>query len=166
MAAFQAIRFDDAQVSSAFRLSRARAQDPRPALRSISRAGVNQTRDRFLRGVDPEGRTWKAGRKASGKTLIWKGLLLRSISDRPPTLNSVEWGSNLIYAAPHQFGATITPKTAERLTFQLGDGGWISAKKVTLPARPFLGINSENLAEFAQIYLRYVGGPLTGEVGA
>jgi phage gpG-like protein len=139
-----------------------RAGDMRPPLRTIARHNVDQTRRRFLAGRGPDGQVWKKGLKTSGKTLIGAGILMRSIQDRPPTGNSVEWGSNLIYARVHQFGATVRPVTAGgALRFQL-NGRWVIASKVEIPARPYLGMNQADLENAAGTLLAYVAGPLGG----
>lgn len=133
----------------------ARGRDLRPALRAIGRAGVNQTRYRFMTGRDPKGGAWKKGRKTSGKTLIGRGRLLRSIGDRPPEANAVEWGSNILYARIHQEGGIIRPVNAKALRFRV-PGGFITASKVTIPARPYLGTNEQDMAAFGQILTRHV----------
>lgn len=152
---------DETGVRPQLRAARERGQDLRPAWRAVGRAGVAQTRRRFLNGVGPDGSPWKKGRKPSGQTLIDQGLLLRSISARNATQDGVEWGSNRVYAAIHQTGGVIRPVRAGMLRFKVA-GGFISAKKVRIPARPYLGVNAENMTAFSQILLRHVGGPLTG----
>ena len=57
--------------------------------------------------------------------------------------NDVVIGSNKIYAAVHQFGATITPKSGQYLTFWMG-GRLVKARSVTIPARPYLGISDDD----------------------
>lgn len=48
-------------------------------------------------------------------------------------------GSNVIYAAVHEFGATIRPKTKPRLAWRnKATGRWSSALEVTIPKRPYL----------------------------
>lgn len=163
MAAFQTVTFDDVALRSALKAARARGQDMRPALRTIGQAGVNQTKKRFISKRGPDGSSWKPTRKIGGTTLIASGLLLRSISVRQLVDASVAWGSNRVYAAIHQFGGTIKPVNGKHLKFRVGgNGGWVSVKSVTIPARPYLGINTADLAEFAAIALRHVGQPLTG----
>lgn len=164
MAATLGISLDSEEVQGRVRLARERGQDLRPALRAIARAGVGHSRVRFTTGRDPDGRPWKPSRKPAGQTLIASGLLMRSISDRPPTADSVEWGSNLKYAGVHQAGATIHAKPGGALHFQIA-GQHITVSKVDIPKRSFLGANAENMAEFAQILLRHTGGPLVGEAG-
>lgn len=156
------ITIDAAAPAAALEEAAERAADLRPALRTIGRLGVNQTRRRFQGGVDPNGKTWVKGRKTSGQTLILKGLLLRSIHETEPDQSGVEWGSNLRYARIHQEGGTILPKTAGgRLTFKVA-GGWVSVKKVTIPARPYLGVNADNLRAFGDAVVRYITEPLGG----
>ena len=64
-------------------------------------------------------------------------------------------GSGLIYAAIHQFGGTIVPKSADRLAFRIGNRQ-IFAKKVTMPARPYIGLSGEDRAELVQAAAAYV----------
>lgn len=154
------ITVDAAAPVAALEAARDRAADLRPALRTIGRLGVSQTVRRFQGGVDPSGKKWAKGRKAGGQTLIAKGLLLRSNHASEPEDNAVEWGSNLRYARIHQLGGTIIPKTpGGRLTFKVG-GGWISVKKVTIPARPYLGVNDENARAFGEVLIQHITGPL------
>ena len=46
-------------------------------------------------------------------------------------------GTNVRYAAVHQFGATILPKNANHLAVPVG-GGLHFLKMATIPSRPFL----------------------------
>jgi hypothetical protein len=39
-------------------------------------------------------------------------------------------GHSPVYAAPHEYGATITPKHGEYLVFETPDGAWHSVKEV------------------------------------
>lgn len=60
-------------------------------------------------------------------------------------------GTNVVYAATHQYGdpgRTIRARNAKALRFK-ARGRWISKKqvKVTIPARPFLGLSDDDLQE-------------------
>lgn len=157
------LSWDDLGVRQALGAARARSEDLRPAYRAMGQAAVAQTRRRFLNSRAPDGSTWKPSRKSSGQTLIGRGLLLRSISARAPTHSGVEIGSNRIYAGVHQAGGIIRAKTAKGLRFRVGsNGGWVVRRQVEMPARPYLGANDQDKAEFAEIALRYVAGPLLG----
>ena len=45
--------------------------------------------------------------------------------------------SSAIYAAIHEYGGVITPKSSMYLRFK-GDFGWAAVKSVAIPPRPFL----------------------------
>lgn len=166
MAITVSISFDNlAGVTQTLAGYRERGGDLRPALRSIARAGVASTRRRFLTGTAPDGSPWKKGRKASGQTLIEAGLLLRSIAARPAEAAAVEWGSNRVYAGIHQTGGTIRPKNGKVLRFKVA-GGFVSAKSVTLPARPYLGVSAADAEQFGAIALRHIAGDAAGGASA
>lgn len=159
MSATFTLHLDDAAAQAAFEQMRLRGLDLRPALRAIGRASVAQTRRRFLAGRAPDGSAWKPGYKTRGKTLIGKGLLLRSITATEPTATSVDVGSNRIYAGVHQRGAVIKAKTAGGLRFRVGgNGGWVIRRQVTIPARPYLGASEQDRVEFREILTRYLAG--------
>lgn len=67
-----------------------------------------------------------------------RGGLMGSITFRAGR-DHVEVGTNKIHAAVHQFGAEIKPRVARYLVFRLSIG-IVHALKVTIPARPYLGI--------------------------
>lgn len=76
-----------------------------------------------------------AGTGGSSK-LILKGTLLSSIRVVQFDDKGGSVGSDRVYAAIHQLGGVIRPKSATALVFTVG-GIKIRAKKVTMPARPF-----------------------------
>jgi len=43
----------------------------------------------------------------------------------------------VVYAAIHEYGGVIRPVRARALMFQVG-GQWVTARSVTIPARPYL----------------------------
>lgn len=47
------------------------------------------------------------------------------------------FGSDLIYAPVHEYGAVIKPKNKPFLRFQIGER-WVTLKQVTIPARPYI----------------------------
>ncbi|MDR0735321.1 MAG: phage virion morphogenesis protein [Zoogloeaceae bacterium] len=82
---------------------------------------------------------------ASRRPLIATGELSRSI--RYQVMNGgagVEIGTNRQYAQTRQFDATIRPKTKKALAIPIGDGSLRLVKKVTIPARPFLGLSGKD----------------------
>lgn len=58
------------------------------------------------------------------------------------TPNGATVSTDREYAAIHQFGGIIRPKTAKALRFQSG-GQWWTVKQVTMPARPMLPITPD-----------------------
>ncbi|MDA8483595.1 phage virion morphogenesis protein [Pseudomonas resinovorans] len=119
---------------------------PQPLLKKIAYYGESSTRERFNSETAPDGQKWKESLRArltGGKTLTQDGHLGDSITS---TANDqkAEWGSNRIYAAIHQFGGVIKPKSATALRFQIPGLGWVTRQQVTLPARPYLGISDDD----------------------
>lgn len=81
--------------------------------------------------------------QAVENALYKRGNLRRSLTTRRASESGVliviqEVGTNLVYAPPHEFGATIRAKNGPFLIFQLDSGEWIRTRSVTIPARPFL----------------------------
>lgn len=93
----------------------------RPLLAAIGNELVTSVSRRFETGTAPDGSRWPESLRArltGGQTLIKSGRLRDSIAETGPqlTARSVEVGTNVVYAAIHQFGGTI-------------------------PARPYLGLS-------------------------
>lgn len=91
-----------------------------------------QVRLGFVQGRDPYGKRWAAVRRAGGMPLRETGRLADFTARLDATGFWVEPGAP--YAATHQYGATIKPKTAKRLRFQV-DGATYFARKVVIPQR-------------------------------
>ncbi|NLS00189.1 phage virion morphogenesis protein [Rhizobium sp. P38BS-XIX] len=132
----------------------------RPVMAAIGTELVASTHMRFVTQQDPDGQPWHilnptyAEGKRNTRILTESGRLRDSINSRPGN-DQVLVGTNVIYAAPHQFGAVIEPKSASHLFFRMG-GELVVAKKVTLPARPFLGISSDDQTSIAEIVFEFV----------
>lgn len=131
----------------AFKKLRLLMTDTTPVMRAIGVALVEEVHTRFERAVDPQGNPWKpllpdyaAMKRGPGilRESAMRGGLMGSITFKA-NHESVEVGTNKIYAAVHQFGATIRPVHAPFLVFRLASGV-VHADSVTIPARPFLGI--------------------------
>ena len=119
--------------------------NPEPLLRELAAAGESQTRRRMesdKRGPDgtpwPEWSPGYAATRHGGQSLLdARGDLIQSLTafaDR----QTAGWGTNLIYAATHQFG------------------------RGAIPARPFLGVSDDDereLLDLAEDWLdRLLGG--------
>ena len=101
-----------------------------------------------------------------GQTLTDTGRLRQSIThvlDR----DSVSVGTNVVYAAIHQFGGrtpprTIRPKKKKALAFQVG-GRTVIRRSVChpgsrIPPRPFLGLSPRNRTRIVRTFRRHLEG--------
>lgn len=99
--------------------------------------------------ISPTGRKQQAannkGGGAVGQPLRDTGRMARSFTSQPDA-KGVTVGTNIkaesgaSIARVHQFGATITPKNGKFLVFPGPNGNLIFAKRVKIPARPFMPI--------------------------
>lgn len=126
--------------------------------------GVREsTLERFKQSKDPTGRRWKTSIRAAtegGKTLVQSAQLRNSIKSKSDA-KGFAVGTNVKHAATHQFGEpgrTIRARRKKALRFQVG-GKWVSKKqvKVSIPARPFLGLSDEDMQEIKGTVEDYVG---------
>ena len=111
-------------------------------MEGVGRLVQEQTRRRIEQEkTSPAGAAWKPNWKGSS-ILYDSGALARSI-DYAASADSVEVGTGIIYGRIHQEGGTIVPKSAKALAFRMGNR-FIQTQRVTMPARPYLGLSSEN----------------------
>ena len=117
-----------------------------PLMHAIGVGLVEAVHKRFERAQDPDGHPWKPlspayaeGKRGAGilRGAAMQGGLMGSITFAAGP-GSVRVGSNKVYAAIHQFGGAIVPKGSRPLRFHLGKRV-VFARKVTIPARPYLG---------------------------
>lgn len=130
----------------------ARAAQPRNLFDAIGASLVTSTERRFEQERAPDGSPWPPSIRArmeGGRTLFESGRLARSLTHNASD-SGVEVGTNALYGAIHQLGGTIRPVSAERLVFRIGNRT-IFATEVTLPARPYLGIDREDEQEIESI---------------
>lgn len=147
------ISIEDAELREAFRRLIALGENPAPMLQDIGDMAVRNIDVRFFDETAPGGGPWKPSLRAQrqgGKTLTLSGRLGDSMMAVVEG-NSVRWGTNIEYAGTHQFGATIRPKTAKALHFNLPGVGPITTKSVTIPARPFIGWDAEDVRKTTEV---------------
>lgn len=139
--------------------AQARSEDLSPLMDAIGLAMETTVHERFEAEQDADGTPWKPSIRArteGGQTLRDTGHLDNSITHRAGA-DEVEIGSNLIYARPNFFGATITAKNGGYLKFSLPGGlGFAQVRSVTIPSRNPLGIggdDEETIGELAADYL-------------
>lgn len=129
-------------------------------MNGLGRMIQEQTRHRIQSEKrSPSGESWKPNRGGT-PTLYRSGTLARSI-DFQASSDAAIVGSGLVYAGIHQRGGTITPKKAKRLVFRIGNKT-IFARKVTVPARPYLGISDENGEDILDATVRFLQAKLGG----
>ena len=154
------VQINDAEVIKAFNRLVWIMDDTTPVMSAIGTALVASTHQRFISQTDPEGAAWQAldpeyaATKRNSRILTESGRLRDSINSEAGR-DEVRVGTNVIYAAIHQFGGTIKPKSASHLVFRIGDR-LVMVDSVTLPARPFMGISAEDEAEVAEIVFGFV----------
>jgi phage virion morphogenesis protein len=132
------VKINDSTARAKIKALQDAAGDLRPLYATVGRVIVNKIRLCFKLGIDPWGSPWAALKIRKGQPLRDTGRLNRSIVANPDA-KGVTIGTNVQGARVHQFGATIEPKKKNgRLVFPGPGGRLIFAKKVTIPARPFM----------------------------
>jgi phage virion morphogenesis protein len=135
------------------------ANQKKALLEACGDALVSGTLKRFQDEEDPQGNDW-APVARSGKILTDTARLRNSI-DSAVAGDTVLVGSNVIYALIHQKGGVIKPVKKKALKFRVGKGKggkWVSAKQVTIKARPYLGISKEDWQEIGETISDFMGG--------
>ncbi len=111
------------------------------------------TLKRFTTQRDPEGKPWEESRSATadGRKALTDTARMKNSIKVKSNKKGVAVGTNTIYARTHQEGAkdrVISAKNGKKLKFKV-NGKWCSkdSVKVTIPARPFLGISEDDMRE-------------------
>lgn len=151
------------QVVAQLKAMQAAAQDTTPAFAAIGRVISNRIRLGFKAGRSPWGVPWAPLTSRVGQPLRNTGLLQRSITSKP-SKDSVEVGTNRTGAPTQHFGATILPKKGKYLVFQIG-GRKVFAKKVTIPARPFMPITPGGQVDLPEAWSKGVLQALAKHLG-
>ncbi len=159
---------------------------PRPIFQAIANYGEASTRLRFNRQVGPDGQPWQPSHRAratGSKTLVLKARLLRSITSTADR-DGAEWGTNVKYAAIHQFGGEIKRAAySSWLRLRTDAGGallrqkknanlsvfarvhhkraverryTVAAHSIKMPARPFLGVNEADGREMERLTVQVI----------
>jgi phage virion morphogenesis protein len=149
------IEFDLKEVDAVKKLLSNAALSGTDRSRLLQSIGVEmeaQTQERFDTQKSPDGDSWKALAQKTQNYYASKGWTARSIlvgegtlrdsitSEVPGGAWSVLVGATMEYAAVHQFGAEIKPKSAKALFVP----GYGMLQKVTIPARPYLGVSPDD----------------------
>lgn len=140
------IQGDDPLLKALSKLGK--KSDHKGLMETLASYGVSSTQERFIQKHGPDGRSWKPSGRG-GQTLRDTGRLFQSLTTQA-TDHSASWGTNVIYAAIHQFGGVIKAKNAKKLVFR-GLKGMVAVSQVKMPSRPFLGVNAEDRAELTSL---------------
>lgn len=122
-----------------------RGTDLQPILAEVGSYIQSEFEDHFEREAGPDGSPWVGHspvtlltRGGSAKKLRHRGHLYASLA-YSASQSQVAVGTNSVYARIHQFG---------------GKAG--RNRKVDIPARPFIGLNSENRQEIGRIFNQHL----------
>ena len=171
------VEWDDAEARVALGGAVAALDNPYEMYDEIGQMLASAVLRRFEAETGPDGTKWtpsRRARKTGGQTLTDTARLRQSITHRADAAG-VEVGSNVVYAAIHQFGGTIRKK-ARKQTLEFDDdtgrlisrkaaarrktglirvvNAQIGAHSVTMPARPFLGISDQDRTSILDIVTR------------
>lgn len=129
------------------------SKDPSTALAQIGEYLQRSTRERFKTQTAPDGTPWAPlsentkKHRNQNKILTLRGHLQGKLTWQAGS-NSVEIGTNSIYAATHQFGMTKGyAGTGQYKTKQ----GSFPIPWGNIPARPFLGISDSDETQLLKI---------------
>lgn len=133
--------------------------EPDELMSSVGALGETQTRRRITsEKTAPDGTPWEPNAEGSSILQRTGSNLLDSVAH---TFSSSEaaWGVGWEFAHVHQDGMTIHAKSADRMVFKIG-GRTVAAKSVKIPARPMVGLSSENKDELDDLITDFfsVGG--------
>ncbi len=139
------VEIESSALNAALSRLAAALANPAAAMDQIGRYLVASTLRRFEHERAPDGSPWLKSARAlaeGGQTLTDTGRLRGSIAHTVADGGrAVEVGSSVLYAAIHQFGG------------RAGRG-----RRVTLPARPYLGIDERDRDAIARIVSRALEG--------
>lgn len=112
------------------------------ALRGIS---ATMQREGVTQALKAGGNVIRAKSELKCRAVLNKhpmGNLANSIQVQDPVVGGrqayIDVGTNVEYAAIHEFGGIIKARNAEALVFQTLDGQWHRTKSVHIPARPYM----------------------------
>lgn len=155
-----------------------KALHPRRLWQAIGEEVKGQTEARFDTSTGPDGSRWPDSLRVKllqggGKTLVKSGDMRRSL-----TVAASDSGAIVsvpkVYAAIHQFGGsfqqgdhqrvlnfrvrkdgTLKPGFASRKSTNFQKKVNVKGRQVTIPARPFLGLNEQNLTDILETVALY-----------
>ena len=159
-----AIKIAVNDTPAARRFAEIERMDATPLHAAIGATLANLVRLGFRNSTSPYGARWKPLKIRRGQPLVDKGQLRSSITFRADK-GGVTVGTNKLQAKVQQFGATIVPVNATFLSWQ-ANGQRFFAKKVVIPARPFLPLLPNGQPKLPPTWERAVVARLQGAIQA
>jgi len=153
------IEIDDGGVVAALERLIVLGQDPRAAYKDVGEYLLQVTEERFDTETGPGGIEWPdvtaetRKRKKHPKILTERGDLRRSFSYDASSPEELVFGTNVVYAAAHQFGISRTAAAFGALKRGAGER---AARSPDLPARPFLGFDDQDGERVLEIFLDHI----------
>jgi len=171
------IKIDDSRMQEILARSIERCQNKKQALRSVGAIVREAIRTNFRAGGRPE--KWKPSKRGTADSV--PGLRIGTLRDTGRLMNSftvradnqrVTVGTNVVYAATHQYGAkkfsfgtVVAQVGAHQRISKKGRKYWVlpHTRKVRLPwgdipARPFMHISSDDILDIEEIMAVHIMG--------
>ena len=156
------IKIKDQKALQTLNLLARRSEDLSPAMQAIAGVLVDDIEEAFQSEQSPNGEIWASLSdttiKRREKSGYWPGQKLQQTGRLASSLTSsfgkdyAVAGTNVIYAATHQFGAKKGSFGSDRHGRPIPWGD--------IPARPFLGLSNDGRHEIEEIIARFIGAPL------
>lgn len=163
-----------ARLKQRLKATAGKLQNMRQFWSSVGMYVQNQTiKERFNKEQSPNGQKWeplaestkrrkKRHKRGQMKILHDTGELRRSIAYEAGN-NSVKVGSVLKYARIHQFGGTVEvsrlgqyKRNHKNHRFKRKGNSYSYSHKVTIPARPFLGVTESEKKHITSMFRQYI----------
>ena len=181
------VKFDDRDYTRVVRRLNELIQDGldlAPAMRAISEFFLSRVQDSFAREQAPDGTPWaplapgtlrERRRRGKDGPILQRDRQLLGSMDTSYGPTSAAAGTNVVYAATHQFGAELPPRqqvlafaarggrfTSRRAASRRRAGAvrvaFASTGAVTIPARPFLGFERSDVERVLDIIEDHLAG--------
>jgi len=168
MAGFQMqVKIDDLAVREFLKKAAAASQDLSPAMKNIGDYMLLRTAERFAGQHDPDGKSWK---QLAYHTLMGgykktkfkqKGGLTKGFSGYLAARQILMKSGHLSQVAYKEAADSVkigtTPPSKFYAAIQQFGGKAGRGHKVTIPARPYLGINADDAQEASRIVTEFIG---------
>lgn len=157
-----AFRFtlDDGELQRQVDALGRRAANAKAAFDDIGLDMVAITERAFQDQRSPEGMPWapSAAALAEGRQTLTDSKVLRGSFSYVAGESGVVFGTNVPYAALHQFGGTVQPRGATAVPVSIEDDRDLARAVVTFPPRPFVGASERDVRRWEATLADYLAG--------